>query len=123
MGCAPPDSPTDPLAPEPGQTAFKGMELYSWQDENDEWVYAILVGTNREKTWAEVQARALDLSTAKEVISEMPLGEFLSWRNQVYDADASQSITLPFPPDDIVEELKAVALSREIEGFVPRAAD
>lgn len=100
---------------EPQTRAFKGMELYSWQDENNEWVYSILIGTNREKERSEVEAEALDLNGVKEMISEMALGEHLSWRNQVHEPSSQQRIILPFPPDEIIQELNGFALSHDIE--------
>src|SRR6185503_10043345 len=60
------------------QTAFKGMELYSWQNKDGGWQYAILEGTNRNKTLEEVQATPLDLQGVKVAIAQMAVGESLS---------------------------------------------
>ncbi|NTW89120.1 MAG: hypothetical protein HGB26_08440 [Desulfobulbaceae bacterium] len=35
--------------------SFKGMELYSWKNSSDEWLFALVPGTNRLKTVAEVK--------------------------------------------------------------------
>jgi hypothetical protein len=34
---------------------MKGYELYSWQQDG-QWVFSLLVGTNREKTLDEIQS-------------------------------------------------------------------
>lgn len=62
-------------APKP---AFKGMELYSWQ-ENGVWRYALLVGTNRNKSWTEVAAAGMDESTLREQLARLAVGEMIFW--------------------------------------------
>ena len=59
------------------ELAFKGMELYSWQSEAGEWQYAILVGTNRNKTLDEVRATSLDLQEVKATIEKLAINESL----------------------------------------------
>ena len=76
------------------------MELYSWQNEDGGWQYAILEGTNRNKTLEEVQATPLDLQGVKNAIAQMAVGESLFWMNSVYDTSSGQTLQLPFPPDD-----------------------
>ena len=80
------------------QPAFKGMELYSWQDEAGEWKYSILVGTNRIKTEEEVMASPLSLDEVKVAISQMAVGEWLTWMGFP-----------PPPPESIMEELRQCA--------------
>ena len=80
------------------QTAFKGMELYSWQDKDGEWQYAVLEGTNRNKTLDEIQAAPLDLPNVKNAIAQLAVGESLFWTNSVFDAQSNQMVDLPFPP-------------------------
>ena len=101
------------------QTAFKGLELYSWQNENGGWQYAILEGTNRNKTLEEVQATPLDLQGIKNAIAKMAVGESLFWTNNVYDTGSGQTLQLPFPPDAVVDELKAFAREKQVELYVP----
>jgi len=101
------------------QPAFKGMELYSWQNKNGDWQYAVLEGTNRNKTSAEVQAAPLDLQGVKNEIAQMAVGESLSWTNDVYDPSASQSVNFSFPPDAVVNELKEFARQKQVDLYVP----
>ena len=101
------------------QTAFKGMELYSWQNENGGRQYAILEGTNRNKTLEEVQATPLDLQGVKNAIAKMAVGESLFWMNSVYDTSSGQTLQLPFPPGTIVDELTEFAREKQVDLYIP----
>ena len=101
------------------QTAFKGLELYSWQNENNEWQYAVLAGTNRNKTLDEVQAAPLDLQGVQIAIARMAVGESLFWMNNVYDTESSQTLNLPLPPDVIVDELMGFAHAKQVDLYIP----
>jgi diacylglycerol kinase (ATP) len=101
------------------QTAFKGLDLFSWQNENGEWQYAILEGTNRNKTLEEVQVTPLDLQGVKNAIAKMAVGEALFWTNSVYDTSSGQTLHLAFPPGTVVDELKEFAREKQVELYVP----
>ncbi len=101
------------------KTAFKGMELYSWQSEAGEWQYAILVGTNRNKVLDEVQATPLDLQGVKETIGKMAVGESLFWVQDVFDAGSGQMVTLPFPPQSVMDELQEIARKNQVDLYIP----
>jgi hypothetical protein len=103
---------SDPNRPE--KPAFKGMELYSWQAEDGQWTFSILIGTNRNKTLVEIQETTLDLDQVKQQFCEMAKGEQVFWMSGVQD---STSKFVPFPPvpADIIAELQAQAESCEIE--------
>jgi predicted PurR-regulated permease PerM len=101
------------------QTAFKGMELYSWQTENGDWQYAILVGTNRNKTLDEIQSTPLDLQGVKDAIVRMAVGESLFWTNTVYDPSSSQSVNFVFPPETVVNELKEFSHAQQVDLYLP----
>jgi len=101
------------------QTAFKGLELYSWQDENDGWQYSILEGINRIKTLEEVQAMPLDLQGVKDAIAKMAVGESLFWMNRVQETVSDQMQQLSLPPDEVVDELKEFAREKRVELYIP----
>lgn len=100
-------------------TAFKGMELYSWQNENGGWQYSILEGTNRNKTLDEIQATPLDLQGVKNAIEKMAVGESLFWMNSVYDTSSGQTLKLPFSPDEVVDELTEFAREKQVDLYIP----
>ena len=99
------------------QTAFKGMELYSWQNKTGAWQYAILVGTNRTKTLDEIQSAPLDLQDVKIAITHMAVGESLFWMNSVYDQGLSQTLSLP--PKAVVDELMGFAHEKQVDLYIP----
>ena len=103
----------------PVQTAFKGMELYSWQDEGGAWQYAILEGTNRNKTLDEVQATPLDLQGVKTKIGQLAVGESLFWMNKALDTRSNQMVDLPFPPDAVINELQDFAREKQVDLHLP----
>jgi diacylglycerol kinase len=108
-----------PEAARPAQTAFKGMELYSWWNEDGGWQYAILEGTNRNKTMEEVQVTPLDLQGVKNAIARMAVGESLFWIKSVYDTGSSKTVNLSFPPDAIVGELMGFAREKQVDLYIP----
>lgn len=101
------------------QTAFKGMELYSWQNKSGEWQYAVLEGANRNKTWDEIQSTPLDLQGVENAIARMAIGESLFWMNNVYDTSSGQVLNLPLPPDTVVNELKEFAREKQVGLYIP----
>ena len=98
------------------QTAFKGMELYSWQNASGEWQYAILVGTNRNKTVEEIQSAPLDLQGVKVAIAQLAVGESLFWTTNVYNAGF---VHFALPPDAVVNEIKEFAREKQVDLYVP----
>jgi diacylglycerol kinase (ATP) len=109
-------------APQAGRSeelAFKGMELYSWQGKNGEWQYAILNGTNRNKTLDEVQAAPLGLQSVKEAIGKMAVGESLFWMHNVFDARYGQMVVLPFPSEAVMHELQEFAREKQVDLYIP----
>lgn len=101
------------------QLAFKGMELYSWQNSAGEWQYILLPGTNRGKTFEEIQVSPLDLDGIKTALAGLPSGESVFWTNNVFDTASNQMITLPFPSQTIIDEIKELARSHNINLFLP----
>jgi hypothetical protein len=78
------------------QTAFKGMELYSWQTETGEWRYSIIFGTNRGASLAEVQRSPMSLDETKTAISKMAVGESLFWVDRpLMGLSAGETVVLP----------------------------
>ena len=92
---------------------MKGFELYSWQ-ENGTWVFAVLIGTNREKTLEEIQsphARLNGLDELKKVLTSIPAGEYVTWLS--HDS-------LAFPPDDIIAQVQEVCIQQGLKMSLTR---
>lgn len=81
--------------------SMKGYELYSWKDGND-WVFSLLVGTNREKTLEEIkspQTSLPDVHALRSVLEKVPSGQYITW---------SSRETLGFPPDDVMKQVEQI---------------
>src|SRR5262247_1705316 len=65
---------------------FKGVEVYSWKDDKGVWQFAIMSGTNREKTEKEVKAAKTVYAGADKFIEAMKLlaeGEMVFWFHRI----------------------------------------
>jgi hypothetical protein len=107
-GCQGAPVTPNPLLPQPGAESMKGYELYSWQADGV-WYFSVLVGTNREKTLAEIQspdARLKGIAELQPVLEAMPTGQYVTWT-----APAS----LAFPPDELIQQVQAICQQRSLE--------
>ena len=107
--------PILPTSTRPARTAFKGMELYSWQAGEDEWIFSVMDGTNRLKTVEEVQGNALDIEGVKYRFCEMAIGETVFWIHGAMDNSSGDLVKFIFPPQSLVRELEEHAAQCEIE--------
>ena len=81
--------------------SMKGHELYSWQ-EDGQWKFSVLVGTNREKTLDEIKSTDVVLSgmdALTSTLEKIPAGQYITW---------SSRETLSFPPEDIRSQVEQV---------------
>jgi len=104
-------------SPLPG-AAMKGMDLYSWQNEAGSWRFAILPGTNRQKTADELVTEAINLEAVKSAFGDLPAGELLYWNNAQTVATADR-LVLTLPPGEVVSTLRAHAAAAQIELILP----
>lgn len=61
---------------------FKGVEVYSWKNDKGAWQYAILDGTNRNKTEKEVKTAPTVFAGTDKFIDALKLlaeGEMVFW--------------------------------------------
>ena len=67
---------------DPGEHSFKGWELYAWSDKGcaDGTCFALLTGTNRNKTVEEVRQKPLDLAALEARIGKLATGEDIIWQ-------------------------------------------
>jgi hypothetical protein len=100
--------------------SMKGYELYIWHGEDGAWVYALVSGTNRDKTWAEISADASTITAAgwvkitvrgepalKSVLARLPAGTRVIWIG-AGDPRAAPSLGahLQLPPGPVVREIQ-----------------
>ena len=96
------------------QPAFKGMELYSWSRQGD-WCYALLPGTNRNKSWPELEVAAIGEAELRRRLQRLAVGEYLSWLNQCQDAPQG---ALSYPPTGTLQPLVDLCERLEIHLFL-----
>ena len=81
--------------------SLKGYELYSWQDGN-QWVFSLLVGTNREKTLEEIKSTDTILPDVRALTTKLqtvPSGQYVTW---------SSRKPFSFPPNDVIKQVEKV---------------
>jgi hypothetical protein len=104
---------TNPLVPEPGVESMKGFELYSWEKDG-EWYFSVLVGTNREKTLAEIQspdAVLKGMEELKALLKSIPTGQYITW--SAFDP-------LAFPPEDLTRQVAEFCAEQGLELSIAR---
>jgi len=107
-----PPLPTDKLP-----RSFKGYELYSWQ-EDGQWHYTLITGTNRTKTMEEitsgenlisdtgwVKIHVVGEEAIKAVLSRLYQGESVFWCDELPIGGATET-ELELPPEDVVNSIK-----------------
>lgn len=98
--------------------SLKGYELLSWRHEGD-WVFTLMTGTNREKTFEEIlsaenqyssdeliKITVRGLEDLKVVLGRLPRGEQINWGGMNLEGEVpANTLYFTFPPDEIVEEI------------------
>jgi len=98
----------------PREKEFKGMELYSWTNSSGEWVFALMIGTNREKTAAEIQNVNYvipNISALEKRFSHLAVGERVYWYAGFND--------FSYPNKKILDEVALSAKKARIELYLP----
>ena len=97
--------------PGAAQLSFKGRELYSWKRDGH-WSYALLVGTNRNKTWTEIEKSGLgDFDQLEKRLDKLPPGEMIFWFHRC-EGGAGQ---LSYPPAEIKARIVEACEQRKLE--------
>jgi hypothetical protein len=91
---------------------FKGWELYSY-NQDGEWHYVLLTGTNRLKFRDEVfRGSSMTLEALKARFAHLAVGEYVFWNRHGMDNSWGQD--LDFPEDRVMAEIKESAERAEI---------
>lgn len=109
LGCSSAPAPR----PEPAAWApsMKGWELYSYMADGS-WHYTLLPGTNRLKTWQEIdQGHPLD--DLRPQLDRLPRGEEVFWQGPGLDP------RLQLPPETAIAQVKAWASERGLNLHTP----
>ena len=88
--------------------AGKGIELYSWKPAGKDWHFSLLIGTNRNKTMAEIKDPQYTVEGTKaieEKLSRLAKGETVTWLNLAKEP-VPKEIT-----DEIASKCKALEIN------------
>jgi hypothetical protein len=101
--------------------SMKGYELYSWE-ENGQWHYTLITGTNRVKTMEEITSEedfisetgwvnihVVGLDAIKGVLVKFPKGESVFWGGKLHTGETTGRINLRLPPKQIVDVVSGYA--------------
>lgn len=78
----------------PSARSVKGYEIYSWQSEG-EWRYALMMGTNRLKTYDEITTSSVAVESLAELqsrLAELAAGEEIIWGTAIDERLALPSL-------------------------------
>jgi hypothetical protein len=91
---------------------FKGVELYSWKDSTSgTWSYALLPGTNRNKTLAEIKTPKVTISEVAQLkrrLSNLAEGEHVYWYSGRLQPELS------YPDKEVVADIVAFAAEHKV---------
>lgn len=96
--------------------SFKGWELYSWQ-EDGEWVFAVLIGTNRSKNAGEIRKAELSgIEALQRTLEQLAPGQQIFWNMPNAAAPYSQADWgfLERPPKSIINQVKDICETRQL---------
>lgn len=100
--------------------ASKGYELLTWQKDG-EWVFTLLAGTNRQKSFDEILAAGNEYSATelikvtvvgednfKKLIDHLPKSEWITWGGMDLAGEVpTGTVYFSYPPDEMMDELIA----------------
>ena len=100
--------------------SFKGYELYSWEEEG-QWHFTLITGTNRIKTIEEVTSKEDSISETgwvriqvvgadaiKDVLSRLPEGESVFWCDELHIGQSTDT-DLQLPSEEIADAIQEYA--------------
>jgi hypothetical protein len=93
------------------KTSFKGWEVYSWQ-ENDKWFFAMMMGTNRLKTCAEIKSGRMPLTISNLDIAFKNLEPH---ENVIWSVSRIEGCTLSLPSTQFKKEAGELARKYQLD--------
>jgi len=104
-----------------GQQSMKGYELYSWKSKGT-WHYALVVGTNRAKSYDEIISANTERKGTEALEAELkkiPRGAEVVWRGDAPPgakrSATSMGIDLKHPSRKRIERIKEICESLGIK--------
>lgn len=99
--------------------SMKGYELYSWQ-ENGQWHFTLITGTNRHKTLEEITSKiniisqggwvkihVVGVDEIKSVLSRLPQSEYILWLSKPrIEQSKLKEIVITLPKETTINTIK-----------------
>lgn len=89
---------------------FKGAEVYSWKDGNGTWQFAIVSGTNNEKTEQVVKTAKTVYAGEDKFVAALKLlaeNEQVSWSHRISGFE--------YPPKEVLKRIDEAAKAAKIK--------
>jgi hypothetical protein len=99
---------------------IRGYELYSWQDEQCNWIFSLLPNTSSEKTVEMVfdpKKSLRGMNQLQRELAKLPEGERIFWFDRIPSGTgpkAKGSERLSYPELLLVEQIKSYSKARGI---------
>ncbi len=90
---------------------FKGVELYSWKDKENNWMYVLAEGSNAQKTEKEIREEYKAIKGTAELKKALAL---VAEKEQVFWSNHRLS-GFEFPPEGTRKEIEKAAKEAKIE--------
>jgi hypothetical protein len=98
--------------------ASNGYELLTWQKDG-QWVFTLLAGTNRQKSFDEILAAGNEYSDSelikvtvvgvdnfKQLINHLPKSEWITWGGMDLAGEVpTGTVYFSYPPDEMMDEV------------------
>jgi hypothetical protein len=113
------DSPPPSRDGHPSGHSMKGWEIYSWQEPSGDWLYALVIGTNRLKGEVEIRSAAVTEQVLRRQLEELPAREsvFLHCAKNPPAPQLSpfRDLVLERPPKEVLDSLAELGSQRGLE--------
>jgi len=99
------------FAKRPIEKAFKGIEMYSWKDDNGKWRFRIMNGTNRQKTeeWIKMSAQdTVFMNDLQSSFIKLAKGQEVYWFHKGIEG-------FMYPPESYMYQIEAIAKKFDIK--------
>jgi len=106
--------------------SLKGYELYSWE-EDDQWHFTLITGTNRTKTMEEitseedyvsetgwVKIHVVGEDAIKDVLSRLPENESVFWCDELHIGQTTET-NLQLPPEQMTDAIEEYAEQHSLD--------
>lgn len=100
------------------RSSMKGFDLYSWKDSKGIIHYALLDGTNMQKSAVSLKQNKLTLVQLEKELKALEKDSHVWWNNKITVVD-SHKLNFTLPPQKIIFDIKVIAELQKIVLDIP----